>query len=337
MSDEKVSFVIGPELRGERLDRFVALRCRELSRTRVKELIDAGLVHVNGHASKAAHLLRGGETVDVIAQPRPPLQAAPESIPLQILYEDADLLAVNKPAGMVVHAGAGNTSGTLVNALLGRGGNLSQSSDRLRPGIVHRLDKETSGVIVIAKNDFAHARLGEAFRRRTLEKTYIALAQGTFEIDTGRIDFAIGRDALRRVRMAAEKKSGRGGKIINAREARTDWRVLARIHGATLLEVRLHTGRTHQIRVHLSAVKHPVVGDTLYGAAAQLRVGDVSLPALHRHFLHAAKILFAHPRTAEKIEVRAPLPPELREFLQTLAKAGGAHTAQIDAALKSYL
>jgi 23S rRNA pseudouridine1911/1915/1917 synthase len=253
------------------------------------------------------------------------------------LFEDVDIIAVNKPAGMTVHAGAGNASGTMVNALLGRGQSLSQLGDALRPGIVHRLDKETSGVILVAKTDAAHARLGEAFRQRTVNKTYIALVQGSFETNSGRIELAIGRDPIKRVRMAAEQKTFRGAKIANSREARTDWRTLLRIDATTLLEVQLHTGRTHQIRVHFSALKHPVVGDTLYGAAAQLRVGDIALPPLQRNFLHAAKIAFSHPRTGERMEIRAPLPVELREFLHTLAKTAGGDPGKIDAALYGYL
>jgi 23S rRNA pseudouridine1911/1915/1917 synthase len=225
----------------------------------------------------------------------------------------------------------------MVNALLGRGQFLSQLGDALRPGIVHRLDKETSGVILVAKTDAAHARLGEAFRQRTVNKTYIALVQGSFETSSGRIELAIGRDPLKRVRMAAEQKTWGGAKISNSREARTDWRTLLRIDVTTLLEVQLHTGRTHQIRVHFSALKHPVVGDTLYGAAAQLRVGDIALPPLRRNFLHAAKIVFSHPRTGERMELRAPLPLELRDFLHTLARAAGGDPGKIDAALHGYL
>jgi 23S rRNA pseudouridine1911/1915/1917 synthase len=253
------------------------------------------------------------------------------------LFEDADIIAVNKPAGMTVHAGAGNPSGTMVNALLGRGQSLSQLGDALRPGIVHRLDKETSGVILVAKTDAAHARLGESFRQRTVNKTYIALVQGSFESDSGRIELAIGRDPLKRIRMATEQRTWRGAKISNSREARTDWRTLLRIDATTLLEVQLHTGRTHQIRVHFSALRHPVVGDTLYGAAAQLRVDDIALPPLGRNFLHAAKIVFSHPRTGERMEIRAPMPAELREFLHTLAKAAAGDPSKIDAALNGYL
>ena len=191
---------------GDRLDHAVAARYPELSRTRVKELIDGELVLVDGKPSKAAHRLHAGEKVAVTPKARPPLRAHAESIPLDILFEDADIIAVNKPAGMTVHAGAGNATGTMVNALLGRGQSLSQLGDALRPGIVHRLDKETSGVILVAKTDAAHARLGEAFRQRTVNKTYIALVQGSFESHSGRIELAIGRDPIKRVRMAAEQK-----------------------------------------------------------------------------------------------------------------------------------
>jgi 23S rRNA pseudouridine1911/1915/1917 synthase len=341
LSEPKENFVLSFEVLdseiGDRLDHAVAARYPELSRTRVKELIDGELVLVDGKPSKGSHRLHTGEKVAVTPQARPPLRAHAESIPLDILFEDADIIAVNKPAGMTVHAGAGNASGTMVNALLGRGQSLSQLGDALRPGIVHRLDKETSGVILVAKTDTAHARLGEAFRQRTVNKTYLALVQGWFETTSGRIELAIGRDPLKRVRMAAEQKTFRGAKIANSREARTDWRTLLRMDSATLLEVQLHTGRTHQIRVHFSALKHPVVGDTLYGAAAQLHVGGISIPPLGRNFLHAAKIVFSHPRTGERMEIRAPLPVELRDFLHTLVTTAGGDPAKIDAALDGYL
>src|SRR5207302_9268783 len=231
-----------------------------------------------------------------------------------ILYEDDDLIAVNKAAGMTVHAGAGNSRGTLVNALLGRGQALSQGGDPLRPGIVHRIDKETSGILLVAKNDFAHAKLADSFRERTVQKTYLALVQGILTEERGRIELPIARDPVRRNRMTAKRSAS----LPNARQARTDWRMLARIDSATLLEVQLHTGRTHQIRVHFSALRHPVVGDTLYGAAKEVRVGKIELPPLGRNFLHAAKLGFAQPRTGAWIEVRAALPPELHDYLKKL-------------------
>jgi 23S rRNA pseudouridine1911/1915/1917 synthase len=263
--------------------------------------------------------------------------AKAEAIPLEVLYEDEDVIAINKPAGMTVHAGAGNPSGTLVNALLGRGLELSKGGDPLRPGIVHRLDKETSGVILVAKNDAAHAKLGESFQQRAVKKTYLALVQGILKEKTGSIELAIGRDPIHRTRMATPRKSGRGTAPANPRHARTDWRVLASVDNTALLEVQLHTGRTHQIRVHFSALKHPVVGDTLYGAAANLRIGKVTLPKLERNFLHAARIGFAQPRTGAWLEVHAPLPGELREFLAKLCAAAGEPQSRIDAALAAYL
>jgi 23S rRNA pseudouridine1911/1915/1917 synthase len=334
----KLEFDVAPEETGQRLDRVVTAHCAALSRTRIQELIEAGLVSIDGRAAvKGSQHLRGGERVTVEARERPPLRAEAESIPLEILYEDDDIIAVNKPAGMTVHAGAGNRRGTLVNALLGRGQSLSQSNDLLRPGIVHRLDKETSGVILVAKNDAAHAKLGEAFRRRAVKKTYIALVQGLLPATGGRIELAIGRDPKRRTRMAAVQETRPGASPRTVREARTDWRTLARIDSTTLVEVQLHTGRTHQIRVHFSALKHPVVGDTLYGSASQVRVGKIALPVLGRNFLHAAKLGFAHPRTGAWLEVRATLPSALRSFLRQLAAAAGEEPRRIDAALAGYL
>src|SRR5882757_2962127 len=234
---------------------------------------------------------------------------------------------------MTVHAGAGNSRGTLVNALLGRGQALSQGGDPLRPGIVHRIDKETSGILLVAKNDFAHAKLADSFRERTVQKTYLALVQGILTEERGRIELPIARDPVRRNRMTAKRSAS----LPNARQARTDWRVLARIDSATLLEVQLHTGRTHQIRVHFSALRHPVVGDTLYGAAPDLNVGQTTLAPLGRNFLHAARLGFAHPGSGVWIDLRAPLPIHLRAFLQQLAVAAGDDPQRIDGAFDNYL
>ena len=333
-------FVVEAPEAGERLDRFVVSRLSGFSRTRVQELIEAGLVRVNGRPGKGSHRLRLGERVEVNAQSRPVLRAEPEAIPLEILYEDNDILVVNKPPGMTVHAGAGQAGGTLVNALLGRGQSLSSAGDALRPGIVHRLDKETSGTILVAKNDTAHARLGEAFRRREVKKTYIALVEGKISLDRGRIELAIARDPKRRVRMTPVSPGHAARRqlvLARAREARTDWRALARIDGCTLVEVQLHTGRTHQIRVHFSALRHPVVGDTLYGAARQERAGKIAMPALERNFLHAARLSFAHPSTREWVDVIAPLPAALLDYARKLAAAAGEDPRRIDATLAGYL
>jgi 23S rRNA pseudouridine1911/1915/1917 synthase len=326
-------FVVAETEAGERLDQRIASRFQDISRTRVQELIAAGLVLVNARPAKGSHRLRAGERITIEVRPRPPLRAEAESIALDILYEDEDVLVINKPAGMTVHAGAGNPSGTLVNALLGRGQALSQRGDALRPGIVHRLDKETSGVILVAKNDVAHAKLSESFREREVKKTYLALLEGHFKEASGRIELAITRDPRNRTRMTARRSIV----LSNAREARTDWRTLARIDGTTLVEVQLHTGRTHQIRVHFSALRHPVVGDTLYGAAPQLRAGKRTLPSLGRNFLHAAKLGFTQPRTGAWVELQAPLPQDLREFLRQLADAAGESPSRFDAALAPYL
>jgi 23S rRNA pseudouridine1911/1915/1917 synthase len=328
-----VQISVSSEESGLRLDRVVAAHCQELSRTRAQELIEAGLVLLNGKAAKDSHKVRAGDVIEVEPQQRAPLRAEAEAIPLDVLYEDEDVIAINKPAGMTVHAGAGNSHGTLVNALLGRGQSLAQSDDPLRPGIVHRLDKETSGILLVAKNDFAHARLSEAFRLRAIRKIYLALVHGQMEEERGRIDLAIARDPNRRTRMTAKRAT----LLPNSRPARTDWRVLCRIDSTSLLEIQLHTGRTHQIRVHFSALRHPVVGDTLYGAAGQLHVGRTTLPALGRNFLHAAKIGFAQPRTGQPIELAAPLPSDLREYLAKLATAAGETQLRIDAALKGFL
>jgi 23S rRNA pseudouridine1911/1915/1917 synthase len=322
---------VSPAGRGMRLDRWLAEQFPHLSRARLQELIGVGLVLVNGSAAKPSQKLRGGEHVVVEARPRPPLRAQPESIPLEVTYEDDDVLIVNKPAGMSVHAGAGNSRGTLVNALLGRGHTLSRGgtrdNDPLRPGIVHRLDKETSGLIVIAKNDFAHARLAESFRTRAVKKIYIALVENRLERTQGKIALPIGRDPIHRTRMKAfamQPPSALPTHVGRTREALTAWRKLAEYSAATLIEVQLHTGRTHQIRVHFSATKHPLVGDTLYGAARQLFVGKAELPVLARQFLHAAKLGFPHPRTGQWIEARAPLAQDLRQFLENLVAAEGA-------------
>jgi 23S rRNA pseudouridine1911/1915/1917 synthase len=328
-----LKFVVSQEEAGLRLDRFVAAHNPEMSRTRAQELIEAGLVLLNGKRAKDSQKVHAGDLVEVIPTPRPAMKAEAEQIPLEIIYEDGDLIVVNKAAGMTVHAGAGNSRGTLVNALLGRGQALSQGGDPLRPGIVHRIDKETSGILLVAKNDFAHAKLSDAFRERTVQKTYLTLVHGTLAEESGRIELPIARDPVRRNRMTTR----RAASLPNARAARTDWRVLARIDSVTLLEVQLHTGRTHQIRVHFSALRHPVIGDTLYGASSELRVGTKILPALGRNFLHAARIAFRQPRTGEAIQLTAALPGELRGYLVSLAEAAGESLARIDAALKGFL
>ncbi len=314
---------------GQRLDIYLASRLPELSRTRIQELIDAGHVRVGPRLPRRADRVAPGDIIEVEILPRSPLAAAPEEIPLDLLYEDEDFVVVNKPAGMVVHAGAGVTSGTLVNALLYRLGTLSSAGGVLRPGIVHRLDRGTSGALIVARNDTAHRVLAEQFRARAVRKTYIALLTGRMKRDAGSIGLPISRDSRRRTRMAAGPQGGR--------ESRTDWRVLLSLGNFALIAAEPKTGRTHQIRAHFTAIGHPLVGDTVYGAPARPRVAATLLPPLGRLFLHAAKLAFAHPRSGLPVEVRAPLAPALRAYLHTLAQAVGIDISQVDSALRGYL
>lgn len=290
---------------GKRLDQFLREQLPQYSRARLQDWIEQGRVLVNGSPEKRSYLMKGAERIHVRPGELPPLRATPEELPLDVLYEDAGVIAINKPAGMVVHAGAGQHSGTLVNALLHRFGKLSTAGGELRPGIVHRLDRFTSGVILIARNDAAHRNLAEQFASRQVEKIYLALVHGSVKKDQGRITSPITRDPLRRIRMTA--------RLARGRSAITDYRVLERFEGFTLLEVTIGTGRTHQIRVHLASVGHPVVGDKLYGAPAS---------PLGRYFLHARQIIFTSPSTGERITVSAPLPPDLESYLETLRMSG---------------
>jgi 23S rRNA pseudouridine1911/1915/1917 synthase len=331
VSNETLQLVVNAREAGRRLDRYLAATLEDLSRSRIQSLMDEGRVLVDGTARKASHRVEPGEVVTIEIPPRPAARVAPEPIPLEILYEDADVAVVNKPAGMIVHPGAGEDGGTLVAALLDRfgGGGLSTVGGPLRPGIVHRLDKGTSGAIVIARNDAAHKRLVEEFRDRQVRKTYLALLHGKIKSEAGKIELPVARDLRRRSRMTARRREGR--------PARTDWRVRLRIDRFTLIEADLHTGRTHQIRVHFSALGCPVVGDTLYGAPRQERVGSEVLPELGRNFLHAARLAFAQPITGRPIEVRAPLPAELVAYCGALARATKTGAAPIDAALREFL
>src|ERR1700719_2936843 len=314
---------------GRRLDLFLAERVPELSRTRIQELIRDGNVRVDGGVAKVSHRIAAGETIEVEVLARPSLEALPEDLPLNLLYLDNEFVVVDKPAGMVVHAGAGHSRGTLVNALLHRLGNLSAAGGALRPGIVHRLDRETSGAMVVARNDRAHEHLSEQFRSRNVRKIYLALVHGKMPRDSGTITLPISRDPRRRTRMTARAAKGR--------HARTDWRVIARLDRCTLVEAALHTGRTHQIRAHFSAIGHPVVGDTFYGAPRGLRAGSRELPLLERNFLHAARIGFSHPSTGAWVEVRAPLPRDLRVYFDQLGATLGWRAAEIEAALAPYV
>ena len=301
-------FTAGRTEAGRRLDNVLHERLPEFSRSRIQEWIRNGRVLVNGAAARASYTVRGGEAIQVDPADPPPLHAEPEEIPLSILYEDDDVVAVDKPAGMVVHAGAGVHSGTLVNALLHRFATLSTTGGPLRPGIVHRLDRFTSGVLLVAKNDAAHRNLAAQFSGRRVEKVYLALAHGRTRQETRRIERPIARDPAHRTRMTARLGEGRA--------AWSEYRVLGRFAGFTFLEVRIGTGRTHQIRAHLASIGHPVAGDTVYGAPAHAP----GMPPLGRYFLHAHRIRFRQPSTDAEIVVESPLPAELEEWMNGLER-----------------
>jgi len=322
--DFSTQFVASLEDAGKRLDQFLVTQFPEISRARVQQLITGEKVKVNDAAAKASLRLRGGERITILGPAdAPQLHAIPEEIPLDIVYEDEDLAVVNKPAGMMVHAGAGATEdarnrGTLVNALLHRFGSLSGLGGELRPGIVHRLDRGTSGLIVVAKNDLAHRRLAVQFAQRKVKKKYVALVHGWMKADSGTISSSISRDRVRRTRMSTRRAGGR--------EAITHYHVQRRLDSRygefSLLDVKIDTGRTHQIRVHLASLGHPVAGDMLYGAPKELRSkankGEDSAVSLKRNFLHAAALELEHPRTREMLSFSRSLPQELEDFLGTL-------------------
>lgn len=292
-----------PPDRGKRLDAFLHERLPEYSRSRLQSWIRDARVRVNGVAAKASSPIRGGEEIELEPAHLPPLTAEPENIPLSILYEDAAVVAIDKPAGMVVHAGAGVHNGTVVNALLHRFKALSTVGGDLRPGIVHRLDRFTSGVLLVAKTDAAHQDLALQFSSRKVEKTYLALVEGTLT-GTGHIEKPIARDPANRARMTARLATGR--------HAITDWKAIEHFRGFTFLEIRIGTGRTHQIRAHMAAAGHPVVGDRLYGAKPS---------PWNRYFLHAHRLGFRSPAIGEKVVVEAPLPPDLAEWKASLERA----------------
>jgi 23S rRNA pseudouridine1911/1915/1917 synthase len=296
------SLTAGERDAGKRLDHFLQEQLPQYSRSRLQSWVKDDRVTVDGATARVSTLLKGGEHVEVNPAAPPPLKATPEDLPVDVLYEDDAVLAIHKPAGVVVHAGAGNYEGTLVNRLVHRFQTLSQVGGELRPGIVHRLDKDTSGVLLVARTDAAHRALAEQFSGRTVEKTYLALVRGRVRDEMGRVDKPIARDPVRRTRMTCSLSSGR--------EAHTEYRVLRRFEKFTFLEVKIGTGRTHQIRVHLASLGHPVAGDTTYGLAKQ-----ADAPRL---FLHAWRISFDSPATDQRVTVEAPVPAELDDWLARL-------------------
>ena len=305
-----IEFRVTPDADGQRLDRFLVTVLADHSRSQIQKLIAGGHVTVASRDVRANLPVRVGELVLVDLPDAAPAAIEAEAVALEILYEDADLVVVNKPPGMVVHPGAGHASGTLVNALLHHIGDLRGIGGELRPGIVHRLDRGTSGAMVVAKNDHAHQELSRQFHDREVEKEYIALVWGVVQAGR-RIDAAIGRDPVHRQKMSSRAR--------RAREAVT--RITRAFHmpGLTLCQVAIHTGRTHQIRVHLSAIGHPVVGDALYGGVHRRVPGDVrAVQHLARPFLHAARLVFSHPRDGRRMQFVAPLAPDLQAVLDDL-------------------
>jgi len=313
---EKIEFIFPVDSEPARLDLVVGVM-DGLTRSMARRLIEAGQVTVDGTKEKPSLKLRGGEKVVVTIPPPVPAEPAAETIPLEILYEDIDLVVVNKPAGMVVHPGAGNASGTLVNALLGHCHDLSGIGGELRPGIVHRIDKDTTGLLVVAKNDPAHRSLSQQFKEHTIKRVYLALVFGSPKADKGRIESAIGRHPVDRKRMSGAARRGK--------KAVTHWQAVSRYLGVTLMRLKLETGRTHQIRVHLCEAGHPLVGDTVYGGSGRLAtIQDTQLRELikgmGRQALHAKTLGFIHPATGEYLEFDTELPMDMVRIIDYLEK-----------------
>jgi len=297
-----VSFTV--EAGGERLDKITPTHVPDLSRATAQRLIKAGEVTVNGRPSKPSYRVQVGDEVVVRVPTEMPAPVVPENIPLDVIYEDDALLVVNKPAGMVVHPAYGHASGTLVNAVLAHCPQIADVGGPDRAGVVHRLDKDTSGLILIAKDSVTRAALQRQFKRRQVAKTYLALVEGQMQPREGVVEAPVGRDKRQRKKMAV---------VRSGREARTMYRAIEYFANYTLLEVRPHTGRTHQVRVHLSWLGYPIVGDAVYGRHRQRLLRS-------RHFLHAARIRFSHPATSEEVEFEAPLPPKLADVLNQLRR-----------------
>jgi 23S rRNA pseudouridine1911/1915/1917 synthase len=305
-----VEFTVPSDFSGQRLDRFLVSMLEGRSRSFVQKLIEDGRITIAGREARPNLSMREGDRVLVDVPEVAPSTVSSEALPLDVLYQDADLAVINKPSGLVVHPGAGHASGTLVNALLHHITDLSGIGGESRPGIVHRLDRGTSGVMVIAKNDSAHQELSRQFQDREVEKEYVALVWGVVQAGR-RIDAAIGRDPVNRQKMSARAKHARSAvtRITRARH----------LPGVTLCQVAIHTGRTHQIRVHLSAIGHPIVGDAVYGGVRRRIPGDLrALQRLERPFLHAERLVFTHPRDQRRMEFSAPLPDDLLQVLEEL-------------------
>lgn len=313
--DKTLTFVIPAGLSGKRADAVLPDLLPELTRSRIKKLIEEKNILVDGSPIKPSRKLGPGETVHVTIPAPAPLEAAPEDIQINVIYEDEYIAVIDKPAGMTVHPGAGVAGGTLVNALLHHLGGLSGVGGKVRPGIVHRLDKNTSGVIVVAKDDASHNSLAAQFKSRSVEKRYLAIVEGVMKTDSGSISSRIGRHPADRKKMSSKAPSGR--------ESLTLWKVRKKLRGATLVEARPRTGRTHQIRVHFSETGHPLLADEVYGGKGRKPpVISAAAEIIGRHALHAWKLAFSHPRTGERMEFTSPIPEDMKKTLNFLTEAG---------------
>lgn len=301
--EDKLVILAGEEDEGVRADAYIASKVEELSRSQVQKLIEEDNIHINQKSFKSNYKIKNGDIIEISIPEPVKLEINPEDIDIEIVYEDDDIAVVNKPQGMVVHPAAGNYSGTLVNALLKKCTNLSGINGVIRPGIVHRIDKDTSGILVVAKNDMAHRCLAEQIKEHSMKRVYIALVEGIIKSDSGTIDLPIGRHHTERKKMAVVKTGGRN--------AVTHYRVLERFKEFTLIEARLETGRTHQIRVHMAYIGHPLAGDPVYGYKKQKL-------KLNGQALHAAVLGFIHPSTKEYMEFTTPLPQYFNEIIMIL-------------------
>jgi 23S rRNA pseudouridine1911/1915/1917 synthase len=311
---KKTSYRVDPEISSERLDMFLSSESG-LTRSRVKKLIESGAVAVNSDTKiKTSHKLRGNDEVELIIPDEPEGILIPEDIPLEIIWEDDHIIVVNKPSGMVVYPAAGNRSGTLMNALVSRCTISASAGGPLRPGIVHRLDKETSGAMVIAKDDLSYHDLVGQFKEREIEKHYIALLSGNIKEEKGEINSAIGRSLSDRKKMSTRTKKGK--------EAVTLFEVIERFGPATMARIRIITGRTHQIRVHFASIGKPVLGDSTYGKKTSLRIGNITIP-FRRQMLHAHTIRLRHPVSGEIMEFTAPVPEDMERAVEALKRSAG--------------
>lgn len=310
-----MQFIVSPDEAGQRLDLFLTVKNPSLTRSQIQRLIEEGLVKVNGKQAKASHKIRDAEVIEINIPEPEAIEALPEPIQLDILYEDSEVVVINKPAGLVVHPAAGNYTGTLVNALLYHCKDLSGIGGKLRPGIVHRLDKDTTGVLIAAKSDKAHQSLTVQFKKHSVKRKYVALVHGVIKEDKGKIEAEIGRHQTDRKKMSVKTRRGK--------TAVTHFKVLSRFDQFTLVELTLETGRTHQIRVHLSSINHPVVGDQVYGGKERISgVKEVKVRKvtreLGRQALHAAILGFVHPGTMKYMEFQAPVPEDFQKVLDAL-------------------